>query len=88
MLWSGQTISIVGTQVSGLALPLLVLALTGSPAQAGIIAALRLIPYVVLGLVAGALVDRWNRKAVMIAADALAAWRSASFHWPTLLAIC
>ena len=40
LLWSGQMISSVGTQVSMLAFPLLVLAITHSPAQAGLIAAL------------------------------------------------
>src|ERR1051326_894042 len=40
LLWSGQAISTLGTYVSNFALPLLVLALTHSPAQAGIIAAL------------------------------------------------
>lgn len=34
LLWSGQTISTLGTRISGLAYPLLVLAVTGSPAQA------------------------------------------------------
>jgi predicted MFS family arabinose efflux permease len=55
--------------VSQLAFPLLILALTHSPAQAGIVAALRTIPYLVLSLPAGALVDRWNRKQVMIFCD-------------------
>ncbi len=61
-LWSGQTVSAVGTEVSNLAFPLLFLALTGSPAQAGFAAALRSVPYLIFGLPAGALVDRWNRK--------------------------
>lgn len=71
LLWGGQAISQLGSQVSNLALPLLILALTNSPAQAGLIAALQRLPYLVLGLPAGALVDRWDRKAVMIACDAL-----------------
>ncbi len=70
LLWSGQAISSVGTQVSQLALPLLVLALTGSIAQAGLVGALRTLPYLVLALPAGALIDRWNRKLVMILCDA------------------
>src|SRR5260221_6128945 len=41
LLWSGQVVSNVGTQVSTLAFPLLILALTGSPAQAGFSGALR-----------------------------------------------
>jgi predicted MFS family arabinose efflux permease len=69
LLWGGQIISTSGSQVSQLAFPLLILALTHSPAQAGIASALRTIPYLVLSLPAGALVDRWNRKLVMIVCD-------------------
>lgn len=70
LLWSGQIVSSTGTRVSQLALPLLVLALTHSPAQAGLIGAVRGIPYALFILPAGALVDRWNRKLVMILCDA------------------
>ena len=69
LLWSGQIVSSVGTFVSQLAFPLLVLALTHSPAQAGLIAGLRGLPYALFILPAGALVDRWNRKRVMILCD-------------------
>src|SRR5258708_2345912 len=69
LLWSGQAVSLVGTQGSQLAFPLLILALTHAPAQAGIAGALRALPYLVLSLPAGALVDRWNRKRVMILCD-------------------
>ncbi|MGZ3662944.1 MAG: MFS transporter, partial [Ktedonobacterales bacterium] len=69
LLWSGQTVSSVGTQVSQLAFPLLVLALTGSPAQAGIAGALRALPYIIFSLPVGALIDRWDRKRVMILCD-------------------
>jgi MFS family permease len=70
LLFSGQMVSNVGTQVSLLAFPLLVLFLTHSPAQAGVIGALRGLPYFILGLPAGALVDRWDRQRVMIFCDA------------------
>jgi MFS family permease len=69
LLWNGQTISTLGTNMSTLALPLLVLALTHSPAQAGLLTAMRLLPYLLFSLPAGALVDRWDRKAVMIRCD-------------------
>src|SRR5436309_601038 len=69
LLWWGQMISAVGTRVSMLAFPLFVLALTHSPAQAGLIGAMRGLPYALLILPAGALVDRWNRKRVMILCD-------------------
>ncbi len=69
LLFGGQLVSHVGSQVSLLAFPLLVLFLTHSPAQAGAIGALRGLPYFILGLPAGALVDRWDRKRVMILCD-------------------
>ncbi len=69
LLWSGQTVSTLGTNISSLALPLLVLALTHSPALAGLLAAARQLPYLLLSLPAGALVDRWNRKRTMIVCD-------------------
>jgi MFS family permease len=69
LLWSGQIVSSVGTQVSQLAFPLLILALTGSPAQAGFAGALRALPYLFFSLPAGALIDRWDRKRVMIVCD-------------------
>ena len=70
LVWSGQAISTLGTQVSQLAFPLLVLALTGSPAQAGFVAAARTAPYLLVSLPAGALVDRWDRKLTMILCSA------------------
>ena len=70
LLWSGQAISSIGSGVSQLAFPLLVLALTGSPAQAGLAGALRGLPYFIFTLPGGALIDRWDRKRVMILCDA------------------
>ena len=70
LLWSGQTISSIGSGVSELAFPLLILALTHSPAQAGLAGALRTLPYFIFTLPGGALIDRWDRKWVMILCDA------------------
>src|SRR5712692_9219172 len=69
LLWSGQIVSSVGTQTTLLALPLLVLIMTNSPLQAGLVGAIRLLPYLLLSLPAGALADRWNRKRMMILSD-------------------
>jgi predicted MFS family arabinose efflux permease len=69
LLWSGQAVSSLGTQVSTIAFPLLVLALTGSLAQAGFMGGLRALPYLIFSLPAGALIDRWDRKRVMIICD-------------------
>src|SRR5260370_2400115 len=71
LLWSGQLASWMGTEVSGIALPLVVLALTGSPAKAGMVAAIRGLTYVIWSLPAGALVDRWDRRLVMVVSKAV-----------------
>ena len=64
-----QSLSDLGGQMSSVAFPLLVLATTGSPAKAGLIALAANAPFVLLQLPAGAYVDRWNRRAVMLGAD-------------------
>ncbi|MGH3047445.1 MAG: MFS transporter [Gaiellaceae bacterium] len=58
LLWSGQAVSVLGSRMSSIAYPLLVLALTGSPAKAGIVGFAGTIPYFLAPLVAGVLVDR------------------------------
>lgn len=78
LLWAGQAVSTAGTQMTDLALPLLVLALTHSAAQAGLVAACGTLPRLVLALPAGALVDRADRKRVMVACDLLRALALAS----------
>src|SRR5579863_2624707 len=69
LLWSGQVVSNMGSQVSQLAFPLFILLLTHSPVQAGLAGALRALPYLIFSLPAGALIDRWDRKRVMILCD-------------------
>lgn len=66
----GEGISALGDAVTFTALPLLVLALTGSGTVMGIVAALQTLPDLVVGLPAGALADRWDRRRMMIYADA------------------
>ena len=69
LLWSGQVVSTLGSSASYVVYPLLILAITGSPAAAGIAAALGNLPYLIFSLPAGALIDRWDRKRVMISCD-------------------
>jgi predicted MFS family arabinose efflux permease len=69
LLWSGQLVSWVGTEVTSIALPLVVLSLTGSPALAGKVAAIRGLVYVFWAIPAGALVDRWNIKTVLVVSN-------------------
>jgi MFS family permease len=63
-------VSAVGDAASLTAMPLLVLLLTGSAALMGTVAALQFLPDLVLGLPAGALADRWDRRRLMIWSDA------------------
>ena len=69
LLWVGQVVSDLGGNISAIAFPLLVLTTTGSPAMAGIVAAARNLPELAFAVPAGALVDRWDQKRVMIVAD-------------------
>lgn len=69
LLWGGQVVSTLGSAAAGIIYPLLILAMTDSPAAAGIAAALGSLPYLILSLPAGALIDRWDRKRVMIVCD-------------------
>src|SRR5260370_24339227 len=66
LLWSGQTVSLVGTVISQTAFPLLVWDLTHSAAQVGLVGGLGTLPYVLLSLLAGALIGRWKPKRGMI----------------------
>ncbi len=69
LLWTGQAVSVLGSRVSAIAYPLLVLAMTHSPATAGVVGFLGTLPYILFQLPAGALVDRVNRRRLMIACD-------------------
>lgn len=68
LLLAGQIISWLGDAAYFIALLWLVQELTGSRAMMGLVAACRTLPSL-LGIVAGALIDRWDRRRVMIVAD-------------------
>ena len=65
----GQSVSAFGDAISMTVLPLLVVALTGSGIAMGIVGVLQLLPDLLLGLPAGALADRWDRRRMIIVAD-------------------
>jgi hypothetical protein len=69
LLQAGQLLSSAGTQATSIAYPLLVLDLTGSPAEAGSVAFARTLPLALLALPFGLAADRWNRRSLMIVAD-------------------
>jgi len=70
LLQAGQLLSDVGSQTTAIAFPLLVLAVTHSPAKAGAVGFARIVPFALFALPAGAVADRRNRKWLMIGADA------------------
>lgn len=68
--WSAQGISLVGSQVTVLALPLCaILLLDATPVQMGVLGAAQTTPYLLFGLLFGAWIDRRRRLPVMIASD-------------------
>lgn len=68
--WGGETVSLFGSAVTSLALPLTaVLILRATPAQMGVLAAAGYLPFLVVGLLAGVWVDRLRRKPILMASD-------------------
>ena len=68
-IWTGQAFSLVGSRVLEFALVWWLTRLTGSATVLAMATMMWVIPQVLLGPIAGALVDRWNRRVVMIVAD-------------------
>ena len=69
-LWTGQSISVIGSQLSGLALPVFAVTILGvSEAQLGLLGTFDNAAFLVFALLAGAWVDRWVKRRVMIIAD-------------------
>ena len=66
---TARTLSWVGTGISGVVLPVLVYDRTGSPALTTLLAAAEAVPYLALGLLAGALADRFRRRGLMVGCD-------------------
>ncbi len=72
-LWTGQALSLLGSQSVQFAIIWWITVQTGSAAALAAATFVGLVPQVVLGPVIGTLVDRWNRKAVMMGADLIVA---------------
>lgn len=69
-LWAGETVSRVGSEVTLLAVPFIAITLLeASTFQVGLLTAVEMSPFLLVGLPAGALLDRLRRRPVMIAAD-------------------
>ena len=71
VLWLSEAFSLVGDRLIMVALVTLVYDRTNSAGAVGLLMALKSIPALVLGSLAGAFVDRWNRKWIMVTANLL-----------------
>jgi MFS family permease len=69
-LWTGQSISLVGTAITQLALPLTaIVILKATPFEVGLLGTFEFLPFLLVGLPAGVWVDRLSRRRILIVAD-------------------
>lgn len=97
LLWSAQTASQVGTRIGGVAVPLLAVTVLGAtPWQMGLLTAAETAGFLLIGLLAGVVVDRVRRVPVMVAADVVrfvllasipVAWWAGVLGYPQLLVV-
>lgn len=97
LLWTGETISLLGNSTSALLLPLVAVTQFGAgPGWMGILTAAAWLPWLVIGLPAGAWVDVWNPRRVMLWANLIAglttlgvpvAWFAGWLSLPQLLVV-
>jgi MFS family permease len=76
--FAAHAVSVTGTAITLVALPLAMFQRTGSAGLTAALTAVEVVPYLLFGLVAGAVSDRANRRAVMVGADLVAAAALAS----------
>jgi len=87
---AARLISLAGTSVTFIAFPVVVYELSGSPLLTALVVAFEALPYLLLGLPAGALADRLDRKVVMVRADLVNAVVLATIpiaHWFGVLTV-
>jgi DHA3 family macrolide efflux protein-like MFS transporter len=72
VVWAGQLVSITGTTLTGFGLQVWVYLETGSVTRLALVSLAFALPSVLLSPIAGALVDRWDRRVTMLTADLLA----------------
>ncbi len=80
-IWAGQAVSLIGSGIARFALIWWLTEETGSATVLATTTFFALLPQIALGPIAGALVDRWNRRHVMIVADAAVALVSLWLAW-------
>ena len=84
LFFAGQSISLIGTWMTRVATAWLVYRLTKSPVLLGTVSFAGQIPTFLLAPIAGVLVDRWNRRSVLVWTQALAMLQSLLLGWLTL----
>ena len=71
-VWSAHTVSQFGSQITVLALPLTAATvLQATPLEMGVLAAMSTVPHLLIGLPAGAWVDRWPKRPVLLLTDTI-----------------
>jgi CRP-like cAMP-binding protein/predicted MFS family arabinose efflux permease len=83
LMWTGQLVSTIGSALTSLAASIYVYAKTGSALSVGLMLMATAAPTILVGLIAGVFVDRYDRKKIMIAADLIRA--ALVFMLPILL---
>jgi MFS family permease len=81
LLWLGQAVSLVGSGITGFTLGVHVYTTTGSVSKFTLIQLLALAPVALLSPFAGALIDRWDRRRVLVAGDVVAALVPLALAW-------
>ncbi|MFQ5875327.1 MAG: MFS transporter [Dehalococcoidia bacterium] len=69
VVWFGQVISLLGTAMTGFALTIWVYQVTGEASALALVGIFSFAPTILVSPIAGALVDRWNRKLTMMLSD-------------------
>jgi MFS family permease len=86
LFWSGQLISVMGAWMQSIGQAWLVLDLTHSPVQLGVVGALQLLPVLLFSLFTGVFVDRWPKRRILLLTQsaallqALALWYLVASH--------
>lgn len=73
LLWSTQSLSGLGSAMTGYALVLWLYQKTGSALETALLSVCSYAPYVLMSIFAGALSDRWDKRKTMLVCDLLAA---------------
>jgi DHA3 family macrolide efflux protein-like MFS transporter len=73
LLWTAQLVSTIGSSLTDLAAGILVFRITGSALSVGLMLMATAVPSLIVGLVAGVFVDRFDRKKILMASDLIRA---------------